>query len=88
MNSQRLRIKICCISSIEEAQLAIAYGANAPGLVGNMPGGGPGVIEDDLAREIARAVPPGVDTFLLTSREQADDIADHVEYCGSNTVQV
>ncbi|MEK7727307.1 MAG: phosphoribosylanthranilate isomerase, partial [candidate division KSB1 bacterium] len=29
----RARIKICCISSLEEARLAIAHGASALGLV-------------------------------------------------------
>lgn len=83
----RTRLKICCISSWAEAQLAIRYGANALGLVGDMPSG-PGIIDDDLAREIARATPPTVDTFLLTSRERAEDIADHVQFCGTTTVQI
>ncbi len=83
----RTRVKVCCISSLEEAQLAIDYRADALGLVGEMPSG-PGVISDDLAREIARTTPPGVETFLLTARGRGDDIADHVEYCGSTTVQI
>lgn len=40
------KIKICCISSIEEAQLAMRYGADALGLVGPMPSG-PGTLKDD-----------------------------------------
>jgi len=36
---KRPRVKICCISSIEEARLAIDYGASALGLVGHMPSG-------------------------------------------------
>ncbi len=84
---KRTKVKVCCISSREEARLAIDYGADALGLVGDMPSG-PGIIDDDLAREIARDVPPTVDTFLLTSRENADDIADHVEFCGTTTVQI
>jgi len=35
----RIRIKICCISSIEEAGTAIELGADAIGLVGRMPSG-------------------------------------------------
>ncbi len=31
------RVKVCCISSVEEAKLAIENGASALGLVGNMP---------------------------------------------------
>ena len=41
------RVKICCISSIEEANLAISYGASALGLVSEMPSG-PGVISEEM----------------------------------------
>jgi len=61
------RVKICCISSIEEARLAIEHGASALGLVGQMPSG-PGIIEDELIYEIARVAPPPISTFLLTSQ--------------------
>ena len=83
----RIRLKVCCISSAEEAQMAIDGGADALGLVGSMPSG-PGVISDELVREIASIVPPAVDTFLLTSRTTSEDIANHVNYCGTNTVQI
>ena len=83
----RTRLKVCCISSAEEAQMAIDGGADALGLVGSMPSG-PGVISDELVREIASIVPPAVDTFLLTSRTTSEDIANHVNYCGTNTVQI
>lgn len=82
-----LKTKICCIGSIGEAELAIRHGADALGLVGHMPSG-PGTIDDDLAREIANHAPPGIETFLLTSREQGESISDHVEYCGTTTVQI
>ena len=83
----RTRLKVCCIKSIDEVELAIRYGADAVGLVGEMPSG-PGVIDDELARSIARRVPPPVETFLLTSRETGRDIVDHVTFCGTTTVQV
>lgn len=67
------RIKICCISSIEEASLAVRYGANAIGLVGPMPSG-PGPIEVELIKEIAQKVPPGVSTFMLTCEMTAHGI--------------
>jgi phosphoribosylanthranilate isomerase len=81
------RIKICCISSIEEAQLAIESGASAIGLVGEMPSG-PGPIPDQLIREIARAVPPPVGTFLLTSRTSVDEIIQHHQRTETNTIQI
>ncbi len=45
------RVKICCIASVEEAELAIAHGAWAIGLVAKMPSG-PGPIADELIAEI------------------------------------
>ena len=83
----RTRVKVCCISSIAEAELAIRLGADALGLVGEMPSG-PGVIDDELARDIAAMAPPTVETFLLTSRTSGEAIAAHVEYCGTTTVQI
>ena len=48
---QKIRVKICCISSVEEAILALSYGASALGLVGQMPSG-PGIISDQQILEI------------------------------------
>jgi phosphoribosylanthranilate isomerase len=62
-----VRLKVCCISSVDEARAAIAAGASAVGLVGRMPSG-PGVIDDARIAEIARAVPPPVATFRLRRR--------------------
>jgi len=81
------KIKICCISSIEEAKMAIDYGASALGLVGHMPSG-PGVISDDLIYRIARTVPPPIATFLLTSETSADKIIQHHHQTQTNTIQL
>lgn len=81
------RIKICCISSVEEAQLAVRHGAAAIGLVSHMPSG-PGVIPDSLIAEIAKSVPPPVATFLLTARQDADAIAEQHSVCGASTLQL
>ncbi|MBU1822256.1 MAG: phosphoribosylanthranilate isomerase [Bacteroidetes bacterium] len=81
------RIKICCISSIAEARLAVQYGASALGLVGHMPSG-PGVIADELIAEIVPIVPPPVATFLLTSETQADAIIKHQQRVHTNTLQL
>jgi phosphoribosylanthranilate isomerase len=80
-------IKICCITSIEEAQTAIAFGASAIGLVGEMPSG-PGPIPDTLIREIALSTPPAVGTFLLTSETSVDDIVRHHQRTNTNTIQI
>lgn len=83
----RLRVKVCCISSVEEARTAIEAGADAVGLVSSMPSG-PGVISDDLIRAIARTVPPPIATFLLTCHQRVADIVAQQQRCGTNTVQL
>lgn len=83
----RTRLKVCCISSPEEATLAVRCGVDALGLVGEMPSG-PGVIGDELIAEIARHAPAGVATFLLTSRTDPNGVVSHVRRAGVNTVQL
>ena len=81
------RVKICCIASEEEAALAVRMGASALGLVSRMPSG-PGPIPESRIRDIARTVPPGVATFLLTSETTAEPIIAQQRYCGANTLQL
>lgn len=83
----RPRLKVCCIASIEEAELAIRYGANAVGLVSAMPSG-PGVIPDERIAEIAAHIPPGVSSFLLTSSREVSVIIDQHCRFGTNTIQL
>ncbi len=81
------RVKICCISSIDEAALAVRAGASALGLVSAMPSG-PGIIDEELIAEIAARVPPAIGTFLLTSRQDADAIIDQQHRCRTNALQL
>lgn len=85
--SKKPRVKICCISSVEEAWMAIRYGASALGLVSEMPSG-PGVISEDLIAKIAAIVPPAVATFLLTSKQDAASIIAQQRRCRVNTIQI
>jgi len=81
------RLKVCCIATVEEAFLAINHGANAIGLVSEMPSG-PGVIADDRIEEIAARIPPGISTFLLTSSQEVEAIVDQQRRFGVNTIQL
>lgn len=81
------RFKVCCIGGREEAALAIRYGAAALGLVSEMPSG-PGVIREDLIGEIAAATPPGVSTFLLTSRTDPAEIVEQHRRCATTAIQL
>ncbi|MGA2623162.1 MAG: phosphoribosylanthranilate isomerase [Bacteroidota bacterium] len=80
-------VKICCIQSIEEAALAVRYGAAAIGLVSAMPSG-PGPIPEDLIASIASTVPRGVGTFLLTCKQHPEEIIDQRLRTKVNTIQL
>lgn len=82
-----LRVKICCIRSVDEARVAVGMGAAALGFVSQMPSG-PGVISEGKIAEIVAAVPPPIATFLLTSRTRAADIVAQQKRCRVNTVQL
>lgn len=81
------RVKICCIASIAEAELAIDHGASALGLVSEMPSG-PGVISEAQIAEIAAAIPPGVTTVLLTSKPTSEAIVEQVHGWRINALQI
>jgi phosphoribosylanthranilate isomerase len=81
------RIKICCIASRQEAEIAIRHGAAALGLVSAMPSG-PGVISEEQIVEIAARVPPAIATFLLTCKQDVDSIVAQQKRCQTNTIQI
>ncbi|MBN2013274.1 phosphoribosylanthranilate isomerase [candidate division KSB1 bacterium] len=87
MNLKIPRIKICCIQSIDEARLAIRYGASLVGLVSAMPSG-PGPIPDTKIREIAMMIPPGITSVLLTSKTRIDEIIEQHCFCATNAIQL
>ncbi len=82
-----IRIKICCIANEREASDAIAFGASAIGLVGEMPSG-PGPISDEEIHRIAKTAPPPIATFLLTSQQNAQGIIAHHHRTNTNTIQI
>lgn len=87
INNRRPRVKVCCISSLQEAQLAVAYGADCLGLVGQMPSG-PGVLSDLTIYDIARRVPPPIATFLLTNATNAAEVIAHYQKVQTTTIQL
>lgn len=81
------RVKVCCISSKEEALTAVEYGASAIGLVAEMPSG-PGIISNDLIKKIAQHTPPPISTFLLTSETDSNKIISHHQRVNTTTIQL
>lgn len=83
----RPRVKVCCIASLAEAELAAGLGADALGLVSAMPSG-PGVIAEDVIAQVAARVPPPVATFLLTSLVEPDAIVEQQRRLRATTLQL
>lgn len=82
-----MKVKICCISSIEEAELAIEFGATELGLVGPMPSG-PGVISESQIARIVKAIPENINTFLLTSKTDTKQIIEQHKQVNTSTIQI
>jgi phosphoribosylanthranilate isomerase len=82
-----VKVKICCIRSAEEAQLALSFGAVALGLVSEMPAG-PGELTESSIREIATGLPPSIGTFLLTAVTDVDRLVEKARACAVNTLQL
>lgn len=85
--TRRPRVKICCIRDAQEAWTAVRLGASALGLVSEMPSG-PGVIDEATIAAVARVAPPGVATFLLTSRQDAAAIVAQHRRVRTSTLQI
>jgi len=67
--------------------MAVECGASAIGLVSEMPSG-VGPITEVLIAEIVPHVPPGVATFLLTSKQDAETIIRQQRRTRANTLQL
>jgi phosphoribosylanthranilate isomerase len=83
----KTKVKICCISSIDEARNALKFGADILGLVAKMPSG-PGTIEDDLISRIVESIPSETSTFLLTPKTNPYEIIEHQRLTGTNCIQL
>ena len=82
-----MRIKICCIQSVDEADMAVRAGADLIGLVAAMPSG-PGPIDDAEIAKITRWTPPGVTSVLLSSETSAAGLIAHVRACRPSALQI
>lgn len=67
--------------------MAVEFGASAIGLVSEMPSG-IGPIPEELIVEIVPQVPPGVATFLLTSKQDSETIIRQQRRTRANTLQI
>ncbi|MBX2815444.1 MAG: phosphoribosylanthranilate isomerase [Saprospiraceae bacterium] len=82
-----VKVKVCCISSIVEARMAISMGADHVGLVGPMPSG-PGTIPLAAIREITDQLPDQTDSWLLTSKQTAHAIVKEHGNAATRSLQL
>jgi phosphoribosylanthranilate isomerase len=68
-------------------EMAVRYGASAVGLVSSMPSG-PGIIAEEAIAQIAAVVPPGVDSFLLTSARDAATVINQHRRSKTSVIQL
>jgi phosphoribosylanthranilate isomerase len=83
----RVRLKVCCIGSRDEAAAAVRHGADALGFVAPMPSG-PGTMNEAAIAALVPHVPPPVATVLLTPRIDAADVVAQARRTGVNTLQL
>lgn len=80
-------VKVCCIQDEAELELAVRAGARMVGLVSRMPSGW-GPIADDHIAALARKVPPGVVSVLLTSRTTPAEVIAQQRQCRCGALQI
>jgi phosphoribosylanthranilate isomerase len=81
----RTRIKICGITRIEDARVAVELGADAIGLVFYAPS--PRNVSLDQARAIAAAIPPFVTIVGLFVDPLRDQVETVLRHCRLNLLQ-
>jgi phosphoribosylanthranilate isomerase len=80
-------VKVCCIATTAEADLALEAGADALGLVSAMPSG-PGPIPEREIVSVVRHVGARAATVLLTSQQDAAGIGRQLDRIRPTVVQL
>ena len=81
-----IRIKICGITTLEDAHMAIEAGADALGFV--FYEASPRAVDPDHAAEIIRALPPFTQTVGLFVNGVPDTINSIADLCGLDIIQL
>lgn len=83
-----MRAKICGIRSAKDLRIALEAGADAVGFISGVTHVSEDALDADVARNLARSVPPYVSRVLVTHRTEAADILGLSEAVGTDHIQV
>jgi phosphoribosylanthranilate isomerase len=83
-----VRVKICGIKRLEDAQLAVQYGADALGFLVGRVHASPDFISANTAKSIIAKLPPFCSTVLVTHLEDAEDILRIARQTRCSTLQL
>lgn len=81
-----VRVKICGITSVEDARAAVAAGADALGFVFHRPS--PRYLSPDAAREITRQLPPFIARIGVFVDSPLADVKEILHYCHLDFAQL
>ena len=82
------RVKICGITDEADLDIAAAAGADAIGLITDVPVDTPREIDRDTARAIGDATPPFVDAVLVTMPETVDAARSLIDAVQPDAIQL
>ena len=80
-----VRIKICGITTLEDALAAVQYGTNALGFI--LVKKSPRYVSPEKVRAIVSSLPPFIQTVGVFVNESPQEVRHLIEYCGLDLVQ-
>ena len=83
---QKVRVKICGLTRLEDALLAVSLGAHALGLIFFKKS--PRYVSPEAARNIIQSLPPFVQTVGVFVNERAEVIREIAQFCSLNLIQL
>jgi len=83
-----MRVKICGITSLDEAKMCLSMGADALGFLVGITHSAEDKIAHHDACEIIKKLPPFVSTVAVTHLTDADEVIDLCKYLNVTTVQI
>ena len=83
-----VRVKICGVTNESDLRAVDAAGADAVGVIADVPVDTPREVSLDEASRLVDAAPPFLTTTLVTMPETVDDAVDAAERVGSDVLQL